>query len=151
VKTKKNEMGQELEATAFVQPPGVKPLLPKDRSWVKCALMRTLLTFAFFALALSSPVFGASGTTDGNDILRECGPRLDKADPTELETTKYIHCMGYMAGVMDTAVFMQTMFKQENTVWRWCGPSDGIEGVQAARVVIKWLKNNPEKLHLRGD
>jgi len=114
--------------------------------------MRQLVLSVFLTFVSSIPVFGSSSAAlDGNEILRRCSPGLEKTDLTAMENAEYIYCMGYIAGVMDAAVFMHTMSDEKNTVWRWCGPADGIAGGQAARIVVKWLKNNPEKLHLRGD
>jgi hypothetical protein len=77
------------------------------------------------AAALAASVAGAAQATvaTGNDLLQYC-----TAAPTGL-------CAGYVMGVTDT------------TLELYCFPP-GITTMQIRGVVVKYLDNHPEKLHL---
>jgi|CZKR01.1.fsa_nt_gi hypothetical protein len=102
------------------------------------------LAFAFTTIC--SPQDSSSGYMDGNDLLEKCDSASSSVDRTE--------CLGYVAGVMDAAVTMLNSLRAASSTKvpaMYCLPTGGIQLGQASRVILKWLKDHPEKQHLRGD
>lgn len=95
--------------------------------------------------------YASSAAMDGNDILKECSGGIDNPSETQQDTVRFIHCAGYVAGVMDTEALWDGLQHDSHVGFRSCLPKDGLGGEQSIRVILKWLKANPEKLHLRGD
>lgn len=110
--------------------------------------LRFLFLSCCLALALTtvcSPQ-DSSGYMDGNMLLEKCDPASSSLDKTE--------CLGYVAGVMDAAVTMLDSLKAASPTKvppMYCLPTGGVQLGQAGRVTLKWLKDHPEKHHLRGD
>jgi len=87
-----------------------------------------------------------SFATDGNRLLQICGP-LDKTEFQPSELSDITACTNYIDGVLDTLVMLQSAHPREikSSV---CAPSDsGINTLQGARIVLKYLHDNPDKLH----
>jgi hypothetical protein len=110
-----------------------------------------LLTFCLFS-ALSCVSAGQTvAYKDGNRLLSSC-------DTEDFREKAY--CCGYIAGAMDSQVTFQESMKATVQVLKpdskpmpnlYCLPDGGLEMGQALRVVVKWLKDHPEKLHQRAD
>jgi len=106
-------------------------------------LLYCCLVFAFTTIC--SPQ-DSSGYIDGNMLLEKCDSVSSSLDRTE--------CLGYVAGVMDAAVTMLDSLRAASSTkvpTMYCLPTGGIQLGQASRVTLKWLKDHPEKHHLRGD
>ena len=100
--------------------------------------------------ALILPLFFACShlalATDGNRLLQICGP-LDKTEFQPSEMSEVTACTNYIDGVLDALVALQSAHPREikSSV---CAPSDsGINPFQGARIVLKYLRDNPDKLH----
>jgi hypothetical protein len=70
----------------------------------------------------------------------------DGAKLNGVEHSKSAFCGGYLAGYLDSLAVSIFAGAKQNI----CLPKDGLAGGQAARVIVKWLKENPEKLHENG-
>lgn len=95
---------------------------------------------------ICSPQDPSSGYMDGNMLLEKCEADSPSSDNME--------CLGYVAGVMDTSGTMLNSLRAASVNKvppMYCLPTGGIQLGQAARVTLKWLKDHPEKQHLRGD
>lgn len=94
--------------------------------------MKKILTAVAAAAMLSSG--GAwAGYYTGNEIIESC------------ETTKN-PCVSFMMGVVDTIEILSV--DDDITLdqfYRWCVP-DGVTGVQLARIMAKYLSENPQQL-----
>jgi hypothetical protein len=94
-------------------------------------------------IALIATVFSTPCLADGNKLLNQCRHAIKLLDgETNLEKSEVLdagQCMGYIKGVTESF----KMFKLPHTCWPESGPSNA----QAARIVFKYLSNNPEKLH----
>ena len=106
-----------------------------------------LLSFAAFI-----PALGYAEVHDGNDLLRKCNnvTRIFEDGIKESETTGNMladasFCSGMMQGMTNTIIFFDTFQVNQSIV---CLPEDGISNGQAAKVVIKYLKEHPEQLHV---
>jgi hypothetical protein len=110
----------------------------------------TFLNALAFVLAVFVPFTAAA---DGNDLLRQCAVAVDlsKGSPEKISKTEALqagHCLGLVQGVVGTNKIYE-LTTAGNSAWV-CTPGLGIENRQAVRVVVKYLEDHPEDLHL-GD
>jgi len=101
------------------------------------------LTLSFF-LIFSAGLSQANST--GNDLLRGCTAMVKGADGPELsgdESALALYWAGYISGFTDS--YSITLMGQKPTMY--CYPLQGIENGQAARIVVKYLKENPKELY----
>ncbi len=86
---------------------------------------------------------------DGNKLLEYCQVTLNQID-TRIPPSDFVtalnsgRCLGFVKGVRST---MQILLSDEyHTRHRVCFPTNSNDG-QIIRVVVKYLKDNPERLH----
>jgi len=106
-----------------------------------------LLSFTVF-----TPALGHGRVHDGNGLLQKCNNvmRIFEAGTKENEITKTMladanFCSGMMQGMTNTIIFFDAFQVTQSIV---CLPEDGISNGQAAKVVIKYLEEHPEQLHV---
>ncbi len=112
--------------------------------------MPLVLCFMLLPLAHAS-----SAGMDGNKMLDSC--RYFFEDGIEPSGTKAMldsaYCAGYVQAVMDvesmTVAINTADHKQDNLI-HFCRPEDVSNG-QAMKVIGKWLKDHPNKLHWGAD
>ena len=109
--------------------------------------MLKAFVLAFLTLALC-PALHAR-TIDSNELLESCR-QYDKFEsvPAPADALNVGFCLGYVAGVTGALHAPQAMGNDKDLGIHVCFPQDGITNNQAALIVIKWLKDNPGKLHL---
>lgn len=94
-------------------------------------------------IALLTTLASTTCLADGNTLLTQCRSAMKLLDgDNNLDKSEVLdagQCMGYIKGT--TASFK--MFKLHNTCWPESGPSTA----QAARIVFKYISDNPAKLH----
>lgn len=104
-------------------------------------------------LAISS-VFTAhaqESDVDGNQLLERCSAYLKARDNPPLTTAEEVNagfCLGYMSAIADVDAHDVDALKANSKELQkyFCAPRNAtIE--QLVRVVMKWMKENPEKLH----
>ena len=89
------------------------------------------------------------GYADGNRLLKQCGfvvSLMDGPKP-KLSTESFgemMFCMGFLQGITNLNLVYQVGLKSDA---RFCLPEEGISNGQAARIVVKFLRNYPEELH----
>lgn len=110
-------------------------------------MLRTLFLIVAI-LPFSSP---ASAATTGQTLLERCGALVAVLDSSDQQHTSKserdtIWCYGYIFGFMDAHEVTITATQSERL---YCLPSR-LDGNQIARVVVKFLRANPEKLHLQA-
>lgn len=77
----------------------------------------------------------------GNDLLKVCdGPYSDKAQ--EIGNSNL--CLGYIQGIQQ---FQHVITDLRKVAPLFCEPYQTGNYDQLRRVLVKWLKNNPEQLH----
>lgn len=81
-----------------------------------------------------------SGPTNGNDLLDYCA--YTEKSPNDPEFFKAIMCSGYVDAATDATLL-------PNVRTNICFPS-GVEKRQTYAVVLKYLRDHPEQLHLNG-
>jgi hypothetical protein len=116
------------------------------------AAMKVLLTIAVFC-ALMMPAHAADGAfwESGNDFLRYCSS-VEKDDVIDLiEVTRGMHCMGYIQGLsagIDEEIAFATE-KGHAAPIPFC-IRDGVEVKQSVVIVLKYIRNQPEKAQIRA-
>jgi len=89
---------------------------------------------------------------DGGSLLTKCSLYVRVLDGEKLSSTDALEgafCVGYIWGNHDTD-FMVQMLEEHDKITLMkhaCPPSNASAG-QAVRVVVKYLRDNPERLHM---
>lgn len=99
---------------------------------------RLPLLFALFFILTLSPVWA-----DGNQLLENC-QKWETETKDLVEAAQSGMCMGMVQGVTDEILFMNPSMPKNLQV---CLPEKITSG-QIIKIVIKYLKDNPEQLHL---
>jgi Ssp1 endopeptidase immunity protein Rap1a len=90
----------------------------------------------------------ASTTMDGNTLLRLCNAAVELADSQKangnVQDSNY--CVGFVNGVMLMA-FDESLKLGNSHAALACSPAQGVAGIQAVRIAVKYLKVHPESLH----
>jgi hypothetical protein len=109
--------------------------------------MRKLIaTIGFlYIAAIAMPCYA-----DGNAIMEDCNAAVSFADSGALHDSDDInfgragYCLGLVQGITQLNKYYELMLKGKSL---FCTPSGGIKNGQAARIVVKYLRDHPEKLH----
>lgn len=104
--------------------------------------MRLLIrvSFAVF-IALVSPFSHA----DGNSLLEDCIEAEHFLNEREVRNQlKVGYCTGVIQGVMNTMYIFEEPL---SSTIRLCWPESGTNSKQGVRIVTKFLRDNPDKLH----
>jgi hypothetical protein len=116
--------------------------------------MRTFLWSAIFLLISGCLVAQDDWKGDGNSLLRKCSlaVRIFDGDGEKLSSTDAVDgsfCTGYILGSHDTDYAVQMIEEHDKiTVMKHaCVPSDA-STAKVVRVVVKYLRDNPERLHM---
>ena len=97
-------------------------------------------------LALAGAIAtGGAIAADGNELLKWC--KNASSDNTEvMESFTAGFCLGTMQTVGELSPFINEGLDPAH---KMCPPS-AITNGQAAKITVKYLQQNPEKLHLNG-
>lgn len=103
--------------------------------------------FIVFALSLTF-LFPSMVFADGNRLLSQCNAAVNIMDGTAKihDDFSFGYCMGLIRGVMDLNDYYEPALREGGKYPLFCAP-DGITNAQAARIVLKFLKENPDYLH----
>lgn len=113
--------------------------------------MKNLWLFALLAM-LAAPL--SAQTTEhpfdsGNAFSRVCS-MVEKTDLTPTEKERGVGCLLYIAGFVQGAEISITaardQTKQPTLPMPFCRP-DGVETGQLIRIVLKYIRENPEDAH----
>jgi hypothetical protein len=97
------------------------------------------------------PRMYATGFVSGNELLKQCQATLNReANPqvSRDEQDDSLLCVAYIDGAMDTQGQTLELHPDLKT-FRYCLP-DNVPLIQSVRVIVKFLKEHPEKLHMRA-
>ncbi len=106
-----------------------------------------------FVLAISRAPSAAQSVTDGNALLQDCSIVVRGYDganvTTSLENLNEGTCMGLLRGIADTMALWGSLDHGpvDASAFHGCLP-DSLKTIQLARIVVKYLNDHPEKLHL---
>ena len=113
--------------------------------------MRVMMKILLALLILFGSYSTARAAGMGNDLLVECNLVVKNADGGAMTSDQYqkaAHCLGIVEGVRDTLNLWQRDSKDSHfsTAHCTCTPDD-VSNLQAVRVVLKYLQDNPDILH----
>ena len=98
--------------------------------------MRLILATAMMVVFANCFAYEAA-----NEVLENCGIK----QPQGLEDTlRRVHCSGYLTGVIDGVLMIQSARPQEAQFI--CFPRGNISSEESTRVVTTWLERNPSSL-----
>jgi hypothetical protein len=90
--------------------------------------------------------FSASVLADGNSLLSECQDGIGAMNGAPAKNPLGAgHCVGVLQATMDTLDIFHEAAGATRLV---CVPEGGIPMVQSMRVMVKYLHEHPESLHL---
>ena len=84
---------------------------------------------------------------DGNELLKRCDllvSYMDSEKPDVSLSGEMMFCAGFMQGITNMNLLYQQVLKSDA---QFCLPELGISNGQAARIVVKHLRDYPEELH----
>lgn len=111
---------------------------------------KTLLLFVASVAVLASGNLHAETQGDGSYYLRVCSAAVKMSDGKELtqeENLGALYCVSYISGFLDSMSLTAKFTKGKRTV---CTPERGVSNDQAVRLLVKYLRENPEILHESG-
>jgi|SRR5215467_6927235 len=112
--------------------------------------MRSLLVAAsFFLLCTSSAFARPQSEGSGNDILSKCQTAMRIIDEQRESgigsgVGDASWCIGWVTAVVET-----NLLRTKTDPVHFCAPKEMQIG-QAVRVIVKYLRDHPERLHERG-
>ena len=92
-------------------------------------------------------LFPAWSYADGKELLKRCDllvSYMDSDKPDISFSGDMMFCAGFMQGITNTNLLYQQVLKSDA---QFCLPELGISNSQAARIVVKHLRDYPEELH----
>src|SRR5579864_4256968 len=106
--------------------------------------MRTILIAGLLLSSLSARASGIV-STEGNTLLKRC--EAESNSTGVLVTSGF--CAGFILGATDALAFWSAgTAKAFNVPEAYCIPENSVTTDQLKRIVIKYLREHPEKLHL---
>jgi hypothetical protein len=101
-----------------------------------------------FLALLSASFFSQAATS--NELLEHCEQAINMLDQKELRANDRafaFYCIGYVTGLREMNIgYPLTDFINKNHKW-FCEP-EGASTAQGIRIIVKYLKEHPEDLHL---
>jgi len=101
--------------------------------------MKYLLTIVL--LFSSNQASAATVFYSGNEMLKMCEAYFSETGSVVDANV----CVGYVTGIHDGQIVFSGWGDMKKTI---CLPGSGVKGGQLVRIVIKYLQENPEDLHL---
>jgi hypothetical protein len=119
-------------------PSGYSPL---TQGW---AVMKN---YVIWIAAMTACLCAQSATADGNKLLKECSEGVAYVDGGKEPDSLFGvgQCMGVIQGTLDTLELTHALLNSSKIV---CLPSGGLETLQIMKVVVKYLNEHPDRLHL---
>jgi hypothetical protein len=111
-----------------------------------------LLVSIFLIVVAVIPAFDASG----NGVLAKCQTAIQFVDNNGAPVGEHFDsgwCIGWVAGALQLSKLHNdwaTFIGEKPALLQFCLPDSGIPAIQAARVVVKYLKEHTEQLHEDG-
>lgn len=102
--------------------------------------MKKLILLACLLL----PVTGYGNFVTGYKLLEACEAALKERESAAGKASENA-CAGYITGIYDVH---EAFIYWGDMKPKWCAPKSGMKAGQLARVVTKWLRENPQNLHL---
>ncbi|MFI5107810.1 MAG: Rap1a/Tai family immunity protein [Terriglobales bacterium] len=114
--------------------------------------MKPALFFACLLLLVSTCYATELKDVDGNLLLESCNSAVQFMDngafSSGTQSSQSTWCLGYVTGVLQSLDFVGKSAGKEGRKLYPC--LAGVTSAQAVRVIVKYLKENPEKLQERA-
>ena len=114
--------------------------------------MQTFLWSAVFLLISGCLVAQDDWKGDGSSLLTNCSLAVRVFDGEKLssvDATEGTFCVDYISGIHDTDFMVQMLEEHEKiTLMKHACPPSNASTAQAVRIVVKYLHDNPERLHM---
>jgi len=104
--------------------------------------MKSIIFIVTILLCTSSICAAEERTYTGNELLNNCNNVIAGVEGRSHDMFVGGYCLGYVDGIDDALNILPI----ENFDRGYCRPKNVTAG-QLVRVVVKYLKNHPEKLH----
>lgn len=98
------------------------------------------------AVALVGGLASGAAMADGNVLLHHCQSALQDLDGNDKNGPDYSE--GYCTGVISGVMALQGLTNPSLPKTQTCMPKPAIQVGQAARIVVKYMTENPDKLNL---
>lgn len=97
------------------------------------------------AVAMATAVMSeGAAASDGNELMRNCQSAIKFDDTGNLnEPFRTGSCFGVVSGVMGSLAMLNPWLPNEHKI---CFPENGVTNGQAARIVVKLMKDYPEQM-----
>ena len=108
------------------------------------------MRFVVVAFALGFPFISHAQGPEGERLLRACGAVVKEQDGLKVpdhEAIESLWCIGYVGGFLDSMSITQSSGGGRQRV---CLPQQGVSNEQAIRILVKYLRENPQTLHATG-
>jgi Rap1a immunity proteins len=112
--------------------------------------MNLLLLLFLAAVTIHSPSLSEAQDLDGVRLLRACGAAVKQQDGmnvSDQDMLESLWCIGYVQGFLDSISITQSVTGSRQGV---CLPPQGVANDQAVRILVKYLRDNPQSLHESG-
>ena len=112
--------------------------------------MRHIAICCFVWLLVLLPSASRAQGPPGSELLRACGAAQKQSDGIKIsdeEAIGSIYCIGYISGFLDSLALSSAASGGGQKI---CLPQRGITNDQAVRVLVKFLRENPQTLHESG-
>ncbi|MDH4554790.1 hypothetical protein E8F11_06300 [Pseudomonas sp. BN417] len=102
---------------------------------------------AAIGLVVCSAGVMAEVRMNGSELLTQCKSaiKVDDKIADQRDQTDGLFCIGKLQGIMQSTFINADYLPKER---RFCPPKTGFSNIQAARVVVKYLEENPQSLHI---
>jgi hypothetical protein len=92
-------------------------------------------------------VSGGAAMADGNELLKQCQSNVQYIDTNGKEGSAFSagYCMGVIAGVTSLRGLTNPALPKK---LQTCLPTPLPPNIQAARIAVKYMKENPENLNM---
>jgi hypothetical protein len=108
--------------------------------------LRVIGLLALFSVSL--PAWSMAEDGDGNSLLSVCGVAVAFVDAQSLQSLNSVD-VGFCFGLMEGMMAMNQIYEYRLKNALFCQPKS-ITSAQAARIVVKYLRDHPEELHQPG-
>jgi hypothetical protein len=120
-----------------------------NRAVIGVALLQLFLPVNL-NLALASQETAPDDAYTGVELLRQCKDAIREGDPGYIPTPSGTMCIGYLAGFIAGSIVTERFYQAQSRSLHpsMCLPKGGITGDQEILIVVKWLTDHPQLLHL---
>lgn len=116
--------------------------------------MKVALLFVAICLCSVVAVAQDGSVDDGNALLKQCTPAAKLLDGVHVDNSEIpdaMFCIGYIRATLDVYATWEgtdTALGRKQSVWPCLPFTKSIQTGQGVLIVVKYLKEHPEKLHL---